>query len=605
VCGIVGYFSKGHHSVQTQINRAVGKLAHRGPDDSGIFTDGAFSMGHTRLSIIDLAGGHQPLVSSSGDLALIANGEIYNYLELREELKKKGHRFLTLTDSEVILHAYEEYGDRFLDRLHGMFAFALYDRKKKNLILARDRLGIKPLYYSRSDSGFTFASEIKALLPLLDQKPGIDPAGLVGYLQNQFSSGDTTIFEGIGRVLPGEALFIEQGQITERRTYWSPLEVEPRAIDHNEAQSEFDQLMDTVMVEHMRSDVPFGLFLSGGADSAILLALLSRLKEEPIRTFSVGFPGTSLVDELPAAGAMAKLFDSRHEVITPTADEIYGVMPLTIWAADDLMRDYASLPTCLLSQAAARELKVVFSGEGGDEVFGGYGRYRAPWLERFGKSLLAPGSGGFRTRGTFRGQWPKELFGSRLNQANKDFRKPFIDAWARTPRNWSALKKMQHIDLVTAMPDNLLVKADRMMMAWGLEGRVPFLDHRIVEFGLSLPDDLKVRSGQGKLFLKKWASRFIPEDHLFTPKRGFHVPVGEWLDDDLQRNLRQLLVRHPAIVQWFQPAVVGDLIDKSMGSSVNSRMLWSLVQFAIWHRIFVEGAGERPPVNSDILEFLE
>jgi asparagine synthase (glutamine-hydrolysing) len=254
MCGIVGYFSKGSLNIQGLLDKAVDILAHRGPDDNGTFTDGAFSMGHTRLSIIDLAGGHQPLVSSNGDLALIANGEIYNYLELREELKKKGNRFLTLTDSEVILHAYEEYGDRFLESLHGMFAFALYDKNKKTLILARDRLGIKPLYYSRSDSGFTFASEIKALLPLLDQKPGIDPAGLVGYLQNQFSSGTTTIFEGIGRVMPGEALFIEQGQITERQTYWSPLKVEPRAIDHHEAQAEFDQLMETVMVElSMRS----------------------------------------------------------------------------------------------------------------------------------------------------------------------------------------------------------------------------------------------------------------------------------------------------------------------------------------------------------------
>jgi asparagine synthase (glutamine-hydrolysing) len=604
MCGIAGYF--GHRgTLSDSLERSLANMAHRGPDDLGSYEDGTVAIGQTRLSIIDLAGGHQPLFSVDGELALVTNGEIYNFIELTEELKKRGHRFLTRSDSEVILHCYAEYGDEFLEHLNGMFAIALYDKTRKRLILGRDRLGIKPLYYNCNGSGFTFASEIKALLPLLDQKPGIDPVGLVGYLQNQFSTGATTVFEGIKRVLPGEVLFIEQGQITEHRTYWSPLMVEPRAIDHNEAQEEFDRLMDTVMVEHIRSDVPFGLFLSGGSDSAILLALLSKLKDEPIGTFSVGFPGTSLVDELPAAGAMAKLFGSRHTVITPTADEIYGVMPLTIWAADDLMRDYASLPTCILSQAAASELKVVFSGEGGDEVFGGYGRYRTPWAERFGKSLLAPGSGGFRTRGTFRGHWPKELFGPKLNQANNDFRKPFINAWTRTPQNWTALKKMQYIDLVTAMPDNLLVKADRMMMAWGLEGRVPFLDHRIVEFGLSLPDHLKVRSGQGKLFLKKWASRFIPEDHLFTPKKGFHVPVGEWLDEELQRNLRQLLIRHPAIVQWFHPAGVAQLIARSRESSVMSRMLWSIVQFAIWHRIFVEGSGERPPVNSDILEFLE
>lgn len=604
MCGIAGYYST-KTDEQADLQRALHNLTHRGPDDSGSYVDGSMAMGQTRLSIIDLTGGHQPLLSDDGNLVLVANGEIYNFVELTEELKSRGHRFLTRSDSEVILHCYAEYGDAFLEHLNGMFAFALYDKCQRKLILARDRLGIKPLFYNCDSSGLVFASEIKALLPLLDRTPEINPFGLVQYLQNQFSTGENTIFEGISRVLPGEALFIEQGRVVERRTYWSPFEINPIAMDQGEAENAFDQLMDTVMIQHMRSDVPFGLFLSGGTDSAILLALLSRLKDEPIRTFSVGFPGTSLADELPAAKSMSKLFNSRHEVITPTPEEIYGVMPLTIWAADDLMRDYANLPTCLLSQAAARDLKVVFSGEGGDEVFGGYGRYRTSRTERFSKSLLAPGSGGFRTRGTFRGRWPGRLFGTSLKQANTDFRKPFIDMWSKAPKSWSALSKMQNIDLVTAMPDNLLVKADRMMMAWGLEGRVPFLDHRIVEFGISLPDHLKVQPGQGKLFLKRWASKFIPEEHLFTPKKGFHVPVGEWLDTELTGRLRQLLPRHPAIAQWFQPDGVTHLIDVSHKTSINSRMLWSLVQFAIWHRIFVEGSGDRPPVCSNILEFME
>jgi asparagine synthase (glutamine-hydrolysing) len=604
MCGIVGYFTKGDPGQERRLEKALGRLAHRGPDDQGHFREGALTLGQTRLSIIDLEGGQQPLYSRDRQLVLVANGEIYNFVELREDLTKKGHHFLTRSDSEVILHCYAEYGHKFLEHLNGMFAFALYDRTRGRLILARDRLGIKPLFWSRDPQGVVFASELKALMPLLNNKPQINPLGLAHYLQNQFSSGRTTILANVERILPGEAVCIENGEEIERWKYWSALDVKPRDISYKDAETEFDQLMDSVMIEHMRSDVPFGLFLSGGTDSAVLLALLSRLKDEPIRTFSVGFPGTTLTDELPAAGAMAKLFSTRHEVVTPTMKEIYGVMPLTVWAADDLMRDYANLPTCLLSKAAARELKVVFSGEGGDEVFGGYGRYRSPRLERIGKSLLAPGSGGFRTRGTFRGRWPARLFGQRLYQAARDFRRPFINAWSETPDPWSDLMRMQYTDLVTAMPDNLLVKADRMMMAWGLEGRVPFLDHRIVEFGLSLPDPLKTGPGQGKLFLKNWALRFIPEEHLFTKKKGFHVPVGEWFDERFVANLRRVLPEDRGVVEWFDPAGVAGLLDRCIGSSVLTRMVWTILQFAIWHRLFIEGDGERPPVSIDPLELL-
>jgi asparagine synthase (glutamine-hydrolysing) len=404
--------------------------------------------------------------------------------------------------------------------------------------------------------------------------------------------------------MPGEIVVIEKGQITDRKTYWSPLHVQPRSIEYAQAEAEFDEIMDTVMIEHMRSDVPYGLFLSGGVDSAILLALLSRLRDEPIRTFSVGFPGTSLADELPAAGTMARLFSSRHEVITPTMEEIYGVMPLTVWAADDLMRDYANLPTCLLARAASRELKVIFSGEGGDEVFAGYGRYRAPWLERFTKSLFTPGSGGFRSRGTFRGGWPKKLFGTKLQQANREHTRPFIDALSRAPAEWTDLMQMQYTDLVTALPDNLLVKTDRMTMAWGLEGRVPFLDHRIVEFGLSLPNSLKIQSGEGKIFLKRWATRSIPEDYLRRPKKGFHVPVGEWLSRPFLEELQKTLPTHSSIEQWFRPAGLTELIKRSPDSSIYSRMLWAILQFAIWHQLFMESSGERPETLTDPIEFL-
>lgn len=605
MCGIVGLYNRQAPVDRRALEAGVARLAHRGPDDRGTFIDGSFGMGHTRLSIIDLAGGHQPLRTADGQLTLIANGEIYNFIELRADLEARGHRFLTHSDSEVILHAYREYGEGFLTQIQGMFAFALYDAVQKRLILARDRLGIKPLFFAPQASGIAFASEIKGLLPLLDEQPPIDPLGLAAYLQNQFATGSRTLLQGVERVLPGEALWIERRQVVRRQRYWSPQQVQPLDLGYAEAAARFDELMDQVIVQHMRADVPFGLFLSGGVDSAVLLAALSRRTDEPIRTFSVGFPGTSVKDELPLAQQMARRFGSRHREIQPQARDILHSLPLTIWAADELMRDNANLPTALLAQAASQELKVVFSGEGGDEVFAGYGRYHSsPW-ERWFKGLLAPGSKGFRTRGTFRGPWPGKLFTPTLLAQLPAVRQPVVDAWRQAPTAWSDLQRMQYIDLTQALPDNLLVKADRMLMAWALEGRVPFLDHRLVEFGLGLPDRLKVAGGVGKLFLKRWAARDIPEDYLFTRKRGFHVPMGDWQDADLLSRLSRVLPEHPALRPWFRPEGVRELIARCREVPKGSAMLWAIVQFALWNRFLRQGFSERPPALADPLALLE
>lgn len=605
MCGIVGRFNRQAPVNTLALEVAVARLAHRGPDDRGTFVDDNFGMGHTRLSIIDLAGGHQPLRTADGQLTLIANGEIYNFIELRAELEAKGHRFLTHSDSEVILHAYREFGEGFLSQILGMFAFALYDGARKRLILARDRLGIKPLFLAIQASGIAFASEIKGLLPLLDEPPPIDPQGLAAYLQNQFATGARTLLRGVERVLPGEALWIEQGEVSRRQRYWSPLHVQPLDLGYDEAATRFDDLMDRVITQHMRSDVPFGLFLSGGVDSAVLLAALSRHADEPIRTFSVGFPGTSVKDELPLAQQMARRFGSKHREIQPQARDILHSLPLTIWAADELMRDNANLPTALLAQAASQELKVVFSGEGGDEVFAGYGRYHSSLLERWFKGLLAPGSQGFRTRGTFRGPWPRKLFTPALLEQLPAVRQPVVDAWRQAPATWTDLRRMQYIDLTQALPDNLLVKADRMLMAWALEGRVPFLDHRLVEFGLGLPDRLKVAGGVGKLFLKRWATHEIPADYLFARKRGFHVPMGDWQDADLLGRLARVLPENPALHPWFRPQGVRELIARCREVPKGSAMLWAIVQFVLWRRFLQQGFSERPAALTDPLTLLE
>lgn len=573
------------------------RLAHRGPDHEGVCLDGSTGLAHTRLSIIDLGGGDQPLYAEDGRLSLIANGEIYNHVELRTELERRGRRFSTHSDCETILHAYAEYGDAFLDRLHGMFAFALHDRARDRLILARDRLGIKPLFLARAGTGWAFASELKALLPITG-KPAVNPRALAQYLQCQFSTGRETLWAGVERLLPGEVVTIEAGGMTRRR-YWTPLEIRPAATGFDEASGRFEDLMHTVMVQHMRADVPFGLFLSGGIDSSLLLALLSRLKGEPIRTFSVGFSDSRRGTELDLAVQLARQYGSRHTVLRPTGEDMLRRLPLSVWAADELMRDFANLPTLMLAEAAGAELKVVFSGEGGDEVFAGYRRYRGQPVQRWLKNLLHPGSGGFRTTGNFLGL-ERSVFGAPLREAARQWRRDFIAAWRACPDTWSDLQRMQYVDLTTALPDNLLVKADRMLMAHGVEGRVPFLDHRVVEFGLALPDALKLTRQRSKEFLRRWAERYLPPEHLRAPKRGFTVPMSAWLTGDTLDRLEKTLSASPAIREWFQPRAVHLLAEKQRRGRGVTKNLTALLQFALWHRIFIEGDGARPALQDPI-----
>jgi asparagine synthase (glutamine-hydrolysing) len=576
----------------------AGCLAHRGPDHRGIHIDDGAGLAHTRLSIIDLGGGDQPLHADDGRLSLIANGEIYNYIELRAELERRGRRFTTGSDCETILHAYAEYGADFLDHLHGMFAFALHDRARGHLLLARDRLGIKPLFLARTARGWAFASELKALRPILGT-PAIDPRALAQYLQCQFSTGRATICQGVERLLPGEVVTLALDGGVSRRQYWTPRDIAPAALDPADAMACFDELMHTVMTQHMRADVPFGLFLSGGLDSSLLLALLSRLKGEPIRTFSVGFGDSPRGTELDLAETLARRYGSRHTVLRPTGEDMLRRLALSVWAADDMMRDFANLPTLMLAEAAGAELKVVFTGEGGDEVFGGYHRYRSGRLERWFKNLLFPGSGGFRTTGNFRGL-EGAVFGPELRDAARHWRDDFIAAWRSAPRGWSDLQRMQLVDLTTALPDNLLVKADRLLMAYGVEGRVPFLDHRVVEFGLALPDALKVTRHRGKEFLRRWAERYLPPDHLRAPKRGFTVPMDAWLRGTTLDRLERALSASPAIRTWFQPQAVHRLAALQRRGRNVTKNLGALLQFALWHRIFIEGDGARPALQDPL-----
>ena len=604
MCGIAGQFIFYGSPDEKQLQAMSRTIAHRGPDDKGIYVRGQVGLVHTRLSVIDLAGGHQPQFNRDGTLALVANGEIYNYVEFRNDLIEKGCVFQTKSDSETIIQAYAAYGDEFISHLHGMFAFALYDTNRNRLILVRDRLGIKPLYYVLLPDRLLFASEIKTLAKVLPQPPRIHPPALINFLGKGFCGGDDTIIEGIKRVLPGHAVMIDQSGRLHQKCYWALTNVQPVNCSFEEAAENFDRLIETVMHEHVRSDVPCGLFLSGGVDSSVLLAMLRKFQDLPVRTFSIGYRSTENRNELKDARRMADRFETRHTSYTVDHHTLFRRIPLTIWATDDLMRDYACLPTLFLAENAAAELKVVFTGEGGDEVFAGYGRYRKPAIQRLFKRMVHPGSNGFSSRGQWSRSWAKIVFGDYLYGSRSELREPVTDAYGSMPVTWGYIRRAQGADMLEALPNNLLTKVDRMLMAFGLEGRVPYLDHRMVEFGLSLPDQLKVRSRQGKLFIKRWAESYLPTDHLYRKKRGFHVPLISFLNDRFIDGLQAKLLRNHAIRNWFKPDGIQNLINRHKKHLDQTDKIWSLMHFAIWHHLFIEDCGRIPSTDENPLEWI-
>ena len=605
MCGIAGIIMRGAPVTPELLRPMADRLRHRGPDDQGFLTDRNVGLVHTRLSIIDLAGGHQPILADRDRLALIANGEVYNFIELRAELEAAGCRFTTHSDSETILHAYALDNRRFVARLHGMFAFALYDKATRRVVLGRDRLGIKPLFYAALPDRIVFASELKAILPLLPLTPRINPSALLQTLQSRFNTGTQTILQEVRRVSPGETLTIDADTLeVHRRQYWSPLHLPRRVLSYEEAEEEFNPLIAQVMKEHMRSDVPYGLFLSGGNDSAVLLAMLSKHQSQTIRTFSMGYADVRIKDELSDAERVAREFRTEHTSLRLRSEAGLRRLPYSVWAGDEPMLDWASLPTSFLAQEAGKTLKVVFTGEGGDEVFAGYGRYRRTGFQRFLKNLITPGSGGFRTQRWWSRRWSQRLFGPELQAAKDAFRAPYIEAWQRTPDSWSHIQRCQYTDMATALVDGLLVKVDRMLMSFGVEGRVPYLDHRVVEFGLSLPDELKVKGRIPKSFLRRWAEQYLPRDHLYKRKRGFHVPMSEFLKSSVLDQLQQKLCHSQAMKTWFRTEQLPALFDAQRSGSNVKKEIWSLLNLAIWHRLFIEEPGARPNPDENPLDWV-
>jgi len=579
MCGIAGIMTCHGDAAPGRLLRAMGAaLAHRGPDGDGHYRSGDVGMAQARLAIIDLATGDQPLYEPGG-AALVANAEIYNYVELRREFPEGV--FATQSDCELPLHLYRRHGLDFTGHLRGMYAIALHDPAAGRLVLARDPFGIKPLYYAETPQYFAFASEPQALIQAGVIESELATPARNALLQMQFTTGRDTIFAGIKRVLPGETIVVRQGRIVERRRQEALPTGGPVAIDEEEAVQRLDSaLADSVLV-HQRADVPFGMFLSGGIDSTAVLVMMARLAERPVRAFTVGFAGNDDTDERPAARAAALAVGAEHVEILFDERDFWSLLPAVASAVDDPATDYAMLPTYKLAAAAQADgLKVILSGEGGDELFGGYGRYRSVMRPWWAGGRMPRARGILDDLGLLR----SEMAGWRDGIAA-------AEALAAEGGR-SRLQIAQAVDCADWLPNDLLVKLDRCLMAHGVEGRTPFLDPAVAALALRLPDELKIRRGLGKWLLRRWLARQLPMAQPLARKRGFTVPVGRWIATRAA-EIGPLVARSEAVRKLCEPEGVAQVFAAAAQKRAG-RAAWTLLFFALWHRRHIEGR-ELPP----------
>ncbi len=581
MCGIAGLMSTdGTPPLQAALDAMLNALAHRGPDGEGKYAHGGVLVGQKRLAIIDLATGDQPLFGP-GETALVANGEIYNYVELKQDAH--GYNFATNADCELPLYTHARDGAHFAKRLRGMFGIALDDPNALSLYLSRDPFGIKPLYYAEGPFGFAFASEPQALIRAGLVAPTLMPQKANELLQLQFTTGAQTIFDGIKRVLPGETLDIRDGRVHSRIRKAALPDGPPVEMVEDQAILALERvLLDSVMV-HQRSDVPYGMFLSGGIDSSALLACMMQLNDRPVRAFTAGFPGTGVHDERAHARTVAKAAGAEHVEIEVTAEDFWRELPAMVKAMDDPAADYAIVPTYLLAKAARREVKVVLCGEGGDELFGGYGRYRTamrPWFL---------GGRPMRRKGILDGLGV-------LREENGTWRDGIAVAEAETAVGGrTKLQLAQATDCADWLPHDLLIKLDRCLMAHSVEGRTPFLDPVVANFAFRLPDRLKVHRGLGKYLLRRWLARALPEAKPFEPKRGFTVPVAEWIAQKSEQ-LAPLVARSPGVAQLCYPEAVERLVKSVAKDKRAGTACWQLLFYALWHRAHIEGGRADLPI---------
>ena len=655
MCGINGIAYSGHaregRVEASDLGRMRDVLTHRGPDDSGLFIDGAIGLGHRRLSIVDVSAGHQPMTNEDDSLHIVFNGEIYNHAEHRPALEARGHRYRTHCDTETILHLYEEHGAACVAHLRGMFAFAIWDERKRELFIARDRLGVKPLYYvHRADGSLFFASEIKALLAARAVRPEINYRALPDYLANHGTSAEETLFAGVKRLLPGHTLrWRESGQIRIEQ-YWdirfsdedgdAPGDAAPgRRPRRSDADyiAEWSELFRKSVRMRLMADVPLGMFLSGGIDSSAIAAMMSGMVAEPIKTFSVAFKERE-ANELEYARLVARAFRTDHHETIVSPEDFFGALPRLVWHEDEPLAHPSSVALYFVSRLAAQHVKVVLTGEGSDEMLGGYERYyktiynfalapayrkltgaslRRAVSERI-ESLPLDSKARHKLRRTFLCLPPdiESLYFDNFAVFTRDMQGGLLTSDAReragsiepyrdmrryfeTNDADSLLNRMLYADTKTYLHE-LLMKQDQMSMAASIESRVPFLDHKLVEFSARLPEHLKLRRGwTTKYILRRSMKDVLPAAVLSRKKMGFPVPVGAWFRGAYRHIIDEYVLSERAAARGlFEPKYVRDLVARHQAGENHTERLWSLVNVEIWLRQFMDGEAAGQPVEA-------
>ena len=638
MCGIAGIFE--YQDIRAvhagTLRRMTDAVRHRGPDDHGEFIDDGLALGMRRLSIIDLEGGKQPIANESGEVVVVFNGEIYNYRELREQLLRSGHVLKTMSDTEVIVHLYEEKGAECVLALRGMFGFALWDAAERKLVLARDRLGIKPLYYADVDGTLVFGSEIKSIL----QHPGVaaqlNYQALSDFLSLKYVPAPETLFSNIHAVPPGFMLICTAQGVCLRR-YWDLRFSEDVGQDEADCAERLEALLRESVLLHLRSDVPFGAFLSGGLDSSTIVALMAGYLDQPVETFSVGFSGEgSAMSETRYARQVAEYYGTHHHEVIIEAREFVESAERVIWHLDQPVADLACFANMMLADAASRHVKMVLTGEGGDELFAGYARYSGERLSPAFKLLPGAAKRAFiRGAECIPGQRRAKLALNALAESNEASRLlgwfPLFnetekasllvdDVWmdtacAPTERVITAqlgnagstvpLSRMLYVDTKLWLPDDLLARGDKMSMAASIEARVPLLDHKVVEFAASLPSQLKVHNLTRKYLLKKVAGKLLPREIVHRKKQGFPIPISLWFRSEARPFVSDLLA--PDTIRrrgLFDVSYVQGLLQDHMsGRADRGAQLWALMLVELWHARFIdvsssEASRLEPPLRS-------
>jgi asparagine synthase (glutamine-hydrolysing) len=627
MCGIGGIVGA---DVTTETGNLVKKMAavlrHRGPDDVGYHVDDGVGLFNARLSIVDLGGGHQPIYNEDGTICVVFNGEIYNHQALRTTLESGGHSFSTQSDTEVIAHLYEEYGEACVDHLNGMFAFAIWDRTARTCLLARDRLGIKPLYYAFHEGQLVFGSELKTVLAADRIPRELNTEGLDLFLTLRYLPADSTMFDNIGKLLPGHRLSFRVGSDAPVvGEYWQPREQELGSVDEIEAQLE-DLLRDSVRLRLM-SDVPLGAFLSGGLDSSAVVGLMRSVSEQPVKTFSIGFSEEDRVDETGFARQVAVAHETEHYEVDCTASSVQA-LPRLLHHFDEPFADPIIVPTFEVAELARQHVKVVLTGEGADELFGGYTRFRTDrffqryehvphglrsLIHRLSATLPAGllnenvrraaemGRVSFPERlvlwvSAFDESERKMLYGSTFGDLSRS--RSAVELYSRYAESGrgSEMDRMLYCETKLRLPECMLARTDRMTMAVSLEGRTPFLDHRVAELALSISHRLKIRGGQEKWLLKRALRKYVPEQILARSKQGLAVPFAYWtrsgIEDDIKRILSPESVRRRG---WFEPKYVAGLLQqwRRFGSR-QAQQIWSLLCLELWCRMYLDANPLQP-----------